>query len=226
MSAAPSSDAVTGFAPSFYDEEYFERGAITGISGYMNYSWMPEQTLRMAHFIIQQLPIQAGERVLDFGCAKGFLVKALRILEVEAYGVDVSEYAVDQAPTEVHKHCTRITSCGDPGCFQQDYDWMISKDVFKHIAESDLAVLMTQARPRVKRVFAAIPLGISDDSDRYVIPDYDRDVTHITARTPQWWAALFERCGWRVDSFSYTFKGVKENWTKAWPRGNGFFTLS
>jgi cyclopropane fatty-acyl-phospholipid synthase-like methyltransferase len=52
----------------------------------MNYSWMPELTIRMAHHLIQQLPIRSAETVLDYGCAKGFLVRALRILDIDAHG--------------------------------------------------------------------------------------------------------------------------------------------
>jgi SAM-dependent methyltransferase len=218
--------APTDVDPALYNEEYFERGAITGVSGYMNYSWMPEQTLRMAHFIISRLPVVDGQKVLDFGCAKGFLVKALRILDVEAYGVDVSDYALEQVPVEVHKYCARIVDCADPACFTRDYDWMISKDVFEHIPEADLIALMRQARPRVKRTFAVIPLGADDTSGHFVVPDYDRDITHITARTAAWWTRLFEETGWKIDALNYSFRGVKENWTRAWPGGNAFFLLS
>jgi len=38
------------------------------------------------------------KRLLDIGCAKGALVYCLNELGVEAYGVDVSEYATSQAP--------------------------------------------------------------------------------------------------------------------------------
>ena len=35
-------------------------------------------------------------RVLDAGCAKGFLVEALWERGVEAYGIDISEYAIGE----------------------------------------------------------------------------------------------------------------------------------
>lgn len=73
---------------------------------------------------------------------------------------------------------------------------------------------------------AVIPLGISDDSPNFVVPDYDKDITHITARTAAWWSRLFAETGWNVDRLTYTFKGVKENWTGAWPEGNAFFVPS
>jgi SAM-dependent methyltransferase len=42
--------------------------------------------------------------VLDVGCAKGYLVKALRDAGVEAWGVDVSEYAVNAADPSIRRY--------------------------------------------------------------------------------------------------------------------------
>lgn len=208
-----------------YDEEYFERGVVTGVSGYMNYSWMPEQTLRMAHYFVNNIPILSGQSVLDFGCAKGYVVKALRLLDVDAHGVDVSRYAIDCADKSVAPHCSLIEGCADPALFSRNYDLMLSKDVFEHIPESALRTLMTRALSHVGRIFTAIPLGQDNDSGKFVVPAYNLDVTHITAKTLGWWLDLFESCGWHVATFGFHFKGCKEHWTKKWNEGNAFFTL-
>lgn len=222
---ADATEAVSP-EPKLYNEEYFERGAITGISGYVNYSWMPELTMRMAHLLIRQLPIGDDDRVLDYGCAKGFMVKALRLLEIDAWGVDVSEYAVRCADGPVQEFCQVINGCDDPNLFARDYDWMLAKDVLEHVGEADLSVLFTAARPRVKRVFAAIPLGKDDSSGKFVIPSYDEDITHVTAKTPDWWHRFFADHGWTVEHFSFEYRGCKENWTSKWPEGNGFFVVA
>ena len=119
--------------PSRYDEEYFENGIVTGLSGYMNYRWIPELTLPMSHFLIKQLNIADSQTVLDFGCAKGFMVRAMRLLGIDAYGVDVSQYAIGQVPAEVAKYCNHISGCDDAQCFPRRYDWLISKDVFNSL---------------------------------------------------------------------------------------------
>lgn len=211
--------------PGTYDEDYFERGVQTQKSGYQNYSWLPELTIKMAHHLVQLLPIKHGEKVLDFGCAKGFLVKALRLLDVDAYGVDVSEYAIDRVDPQVRGLCTRICGPQDPRCFNRDYDWMVSKDVFEHLTEAQLSELLQLARGRVKHMFAAIPIG-KDDSKGFIIPEYDRDITHVTMEPLHWWMELFQKNGWNVDSATHSFRGVKDSWTAAWPHGNAFFVVS
>jgi SAM-dependent methyltransferase len=211
--------------PRTYDEDYFEHGVQTQKSGYQNYSWLPELTIKMAHHLIQLLPIKHGEKVLDYGCAKGFLVKALRLLDVDAYGVDVSDYAIDRVDPQVRGLCTRIAGPQDTLCFNRDYDWLVSKDVFEHLTEPQLVELLQGARGRIKHMFSAIPIG-RDDGTGFVIPEYDRDVTHVTVRPLHWWITLFQENGWNVDSATHSFRGVKDSWTAAWPHGNAFFVLS
>ncbi len=191
----------------------------------MNYSWMPELTLRMAHYMVAKLPIKASDTVLDFGCAKGFVVRALRILDIEAFGVDISDYAIDQAPADVRDYCRHIGSVGDIEDFGRTFDWLISKDVFEHVAEEELRDLLQVTRELVRKMFVVVPLGRDDGTERFVIPNYDQDKTHVTVKPLHWWRDLFEQHGWKVLRESFNFAGVKENWVAAAPKGNGFFVL-
>ncbi len=60
--------------------------------------WIP-----VARDIIDHFCLKPGDRVLDVGCAKGFLVKDLMIAcpEIEAFGLDISEYALMHCEPEV-----------------------------------------------------------------------------------------------------------------------------
>jgi len=53
--------------------------------------------------IIEHFGLKPGDRVLDVGCAKGFLVKDLMLIcpGLEAFGLDVSEYAIMHCEPEV-----------------------------------------------------------------------------------------------------------------------------
>jgi len=68
-----------------FNEDYYERGVELGISGYSNYRWMPELTIPMCHEMINILNIKDDETILDFGCAKGYVVKGFRLLHKIAY---------------------------------------------------------------------------------------------------------------------------------------------
>jgi 2-polyprenyl-3-methyl-5-hydroxy-6-metoxy-1,4-benzoquinol methylase len=202
-----------------FDEDYFENGIATGKSCYTNYRWLPEMTIKFAHKIIKNLNLRDGDKVLDFGCAKGFLVKALRILDIDAYGCDISSYAIGSADDDVKDNCKLI--CGDIP-FDFEFDWTISKDVFEHLTEEQLDTILTQIHKKSKALFVIVPLG---ENDKYVIPQYALDVTHRLAKSRDWWESKFEKHNWHVERFSYLMPGLKDNWNK-YPKGNGFFMLT
>jgi len=209
-----------------FTEDYFERGRVKGISGYMNYSWMPEQTLRMAHYMITDLPISRQQKVLDFGCAKGYLVKALNLLDVDCDGVDISQYAIENVDTEIKHKCWHIDTVISPKALKRHYEWMVAKDVFEHIEEDALRDILERLKKNVERIFAIVPLAKDDKSNEFVVPDYHNDVTHITIEDFDWWCGFLADCGWTIEKSSYKFSGMKENWTDVWARGNGFFVIS
>lgn len=82
---------------NLYDQSYYEHGIESGISLYSNYRWLPELTIPLAARIIEYLQIGVEDSILDFGCAKGYLIKAFRLLHRNAYGFDISSYAIDNA---------------------------------------------------------------------------------------------------------------------------------
>ena len=55
----------------------------------------------MAHDIVDHFRLKPGDRVLDVGCAKGFLVKDLLALGIDAFGIDISQYALMHCEPEV-----------------------------------------------------------------------------------------------------------------------------
>jgi len=205
-----------------FDEDYYERGVQTKKSGYQNYSWMPELTLRMAHYMIQNLNIKDNDKVLEQGCAKGFLIKALRILGIEAYGFDVSKYSIQNLDNAVKDFC-KYSPQGDIPDFKDKFDWIISKDVMEHLTDEDIEKFLKQAAMISNKIFVVVPLG---DNGSYRISSYHDDITHIQIHDEKGWANIFNQNGWNVNKFSNSMVGIKENWQKACTNGNGFFFLT
>lgn len=85
-------------AASEYGELYFDGPREYGYGGYRyDGRWLPVARDIVAHF-----GLKPGDRVLDVGCAKGFLVKDLMAAcpGLEVFGLDVSEYALMNCPLE------------------------------------------------------------------------------------------------------------------------------
>ena len=70
------------------------------------------------------------ETVLDAGCAMGFLVEALRDRGAEAYGIDISEYAIGEVREDIKKFC-KVGSILDP--LERQYDLIITIEVMEHL---------------------------------------------------------------------------------------------
>jgi SAM-dependent methyltransferase len=82
-----------------FGKEYFDGTREQGYGGYRyDGRWLP-----IAEDIIKHFNLESGDRVLDVGCGKGFLVKDLMKVcpGLEVFGLDISEYAVMNCEPEV-----------------------------------------------------------------------------------------------------------------------------
>ena len=82
-----------------FGEMYFDGPRSYGYGGYRyDGRWQPVARDMIAHF-----DLKPGDRVLDVGCAKGFLVKDLLLAcpGLEVFGIDVSAYALKHCEPEV-----------------------------------------------------------------------------------------------------------------------------
>ena len=82
-----------------YGAQYFDGPRELGYGGYRyDGRWIP-----VAEDIVKHFGLKSGNRVLDVGCAKGFLVKDLMKVcpGLEVFGIDISEYALMHCEPEV-----------------------------------------------------------------------------------------------------------------------------
>jgi 2-polyprenyl-3-methyl-5-hydroxy-6-metoxy-1,4-benzoquinol methylase len=196
-----------------FDEKYFEDGVRHRVSAYENYRWMPERSIREASSIINNISFTT---VLDFGCAKGFMVYALRLLGKDAHGVDVSQYAVGNCHPNVKDYLTVIDNAED---IKGGWDLIIAKDVLEHIPKEEILSVLVALRRRCKTIFIAVPLG---DGIRYRIREYAMDISHVTKEPEEWWLTTLFEAGFKIKYFDYQFHHLKENWTVSHPFGNAF----
>lgn len=118
--------------------------------------------------------------VLDAGCAMGFLVEALRARGVQAWGVDISDYAIGQVHPDVREFC-RVGSIVEP--FERRYDLIVCIEVLEHMpaAEGERAIANLCAH--------------TDDVLFSSSPDDFAEATHVNVQPPEYWAERFARHG-------------------------------
>uniref|UniRef100_A0A6M3KHW2 Putative methyltransferase n=1 Tax=viral metagenome TaxID=1070528 RepID=A0A6M3KHW2_9ZZZZ len=209
---------------SIYNAEYFEYGLQTGKSAYQNYHWMPEYTIPMAMTIIDYLGIERNELVLDFGCAKGFFVKALRLLYRDAWGVDISDYALSHVDSEIRRYCFKkngnMVEISLDYCFPTMFEYCIAKDVFEHIPEEELTEILCWIPS--KFLFVIVPLG---DGKEFNAPINNCDITHVNCWDINCWIEAIKKGGWCFIEQSLRVEGIKDHFFPKYPKAHGFLTF-
>jgi glycosyltransferase involved in cell wall biosynthesis/SAM-dependent methyltransferase len=126
----------------------------------------------------------APRTVLDAGCAIGFLVQALREREVEAWGIDISEYAIGQVPEKVRAFCWAGSVTDE---LDHDYDLVVCMEVLEHLSPHLAPITVANFSRHADRVlFSASPDGF-------------RDPTHLNVQPTDYWVELFGRHGFFRD---------------------------
>lgn len=213
---------------NIFNKDYFTDGIAKGISCYENYRWIPELTYPMAHAFYNFLKLKRNSNILEYGCANGYLVKCLNDFGVNSYGVDISNYAISNCPTDVKNRLVVIKNNNLKNALKKlnfkkkFFEWIISKDVFEHINKKDLKIIVKQMSKISKNLFVIVPLG---DNSKYRIRQYHMDKTHIIIENEIWWTKLFEENGFKLKSINYKVDGIKDKWYKYNKLGNGFFIL-
>lgn len=150
---------MTVLKPKEYDISYFDgdKSEKTHEAGYSTYvrqfgnpkkDSLGEFWLDVAADLAFKYQLQ-GKTVLELGCAKGFIVKSLRDLGVNAYGIDISEYAVGQCETEV----ASFIQVADVLTHLQNlpsgsFDWIISRDFLNCFTDTQIKKMI----PEMNRV--------------------------------------------------------------------------
>jgi SAM-dependent methyltransferase len=122
--------------------------------------------------------------VLDAGCAMGFLVEALHRRGVEAWGIDISEYAISHVHASVRDRCS-VASLTDP--LPRRYDLIACIEVLEHLPAEE-----------VDGVIANLCQG----TDRLLLSTTPRDYgepTHLNVQPPESWSAALAREGFLRD---------------------------
>lgn len=170
-----------------FGESYYMNGLESGLSNYVDYKWMPELTLPMAKSFIEIFGIDERSTILDFGCARGYFVKALRENKVFAFGVDISEWAIKNCDVDV-VGCVfnKLEDC--PPLF----DYIFSKDVLEHIPMVELTKILEKLFCIcTEAIVFIVPLAKCEGGE-YIYPADELDKTHIHRKTLHGWVDLIQ----------------------------------
>lgn len=194
----PARDADRVIAKRF-GREYFDG---TRDQGYGGYRYNPRFWMGVAEDLRDAYGIGAGTRVLDVGCAKGFLLHDLRQVTpgVEVFGLDVSKYAILNSMEDVRPRLVRGTAERLPFP-DHAFDVVLCINTI-HNLPLDLCKQAVREIERVKKPGGHSYIQVDSWlSEQQRIDFLNWQLTAQTFFAPEEWRALFSACGYTGDYF-------------------------
>jgi len=187
-----------------FNEDYFRgRG-----SGYKRGYEVIEKQVKtfIWPFVLKYVKPCPSMKVLDIGCAYGYLLRLFDDVGCETYGIDVSEYAIEQARriTKARLYVWDVDR-GLPMFHDDFFDLVTMLHVIEHLCSpyNVLKEVHRVLRPEGKLVVSTPNLNaiarlllklIGREKEWYGF----RDETHIYLFTPLSLRFLVKRCGFKV----------------------------
>lgn len=127
------------------------------------------------------------KRILDIGCAKGFLVSALRMVGYNAVGIDISEYAVGEANDYV-KPFLQTGELGKENLpyDSNNFDVIICMGTLEYVPEQGFAVSEIDRVLKPGGTLLITTLDSVPANDRY----------RVYAKSRSYWNTLFNEKGY------------------------------
>jgi len=179
--------------------DYWDGERKYGYGGYYyDGRWRP-----VVDAMVAQYGLKAGDRILDIGCGKGFLLYEFTqaVPGVEVVGLDISQYAIDNAKEEIKPFLQVGTAEKLP--FEDDsFDFVVSLGALHNL-------LIHELHPALKEI-----TRVGKDKSFIMVEAYrnEREKVNLlywqltcgTFFTPEEWNWIYDETGYKGD-FGYIY---------------------
>jgi len=170
-----------------YDANYYQ----TGCGPFPYNRTEPHWTHFFGGIATRLIEVLKPRRVLDAGCALGFLVEAFWDRGVEAWGIDISPFAIENVRRDMRDYC-RVGSISQD--IEGTYDLITCIEVLEHMRESD-------AQDAIRAMCNATDTILFSST-----PTDFKEPTHFNIRPLLYWMTSFQQHGFAPDlGFDATF---------------------
>lgn len=191
--AADKSPEVVEIAKQ-YGAEYFDGDRKYGYGGYRyDGRWQPVAFDITNHY-------GRGLKILDVGCAKGFLVHDLRFYG-EAFGLDISRYAVIERPYPEVVGRLHLGTADDLPFPDKSFDLVLSINTLHNLPRARLIRALQEMR-RVARDHMFVQVDAYRTAEEWALFQ-DWVLTAECYGSPEGWLDLFTEAGYDGD-YSWT----------------------
>ena len=170
---------------------------------YGGYRYMEGRWEKVARAMVEHYGLKAGDRILDVGCGKGFLMFDFTkvVPGIEVYGIDVSTYAIENAHPEA-KPRMKVANATDLPFEAGSFDLVYSLNTLHNLYTFELDKALREVERVGKRNKYICVESYETEEQKANLLYWQ--VTCESFYTPKEWEWWFHLCGYSGDhSFIY-----------------------
>ncbi|KZD05796.1 class I SAM-dependent methyltransferase [Thalassospira xiamenensis] len=169
---------------------------------YGGYRYMEGRWEKVAKAMADHYGLKAGDKVLDVGCGKGYLMFDFTkvVPGIEVYGLDISEYAINDAKEEIKDRIIHGNATSLP-YEDGEFDLVYSLNTLHNLHCFDLDKALREMNRVGKEKYLCVE---SYRNEKEKVNLLYWQVTCEAFNTPEEWDWWFKNCGYTGDhSFIY-----------------------
>lgn len=152
----------------------------------------------IAEDIAKHYGLKAGDKILDIGCGKGFLLYEFTqvVPGIEVTGIDISSYAIENAKPEV-KDKLHVGSCNSLPWADKSFDFVYSINTFHNLSIEDLEKAIKEMERVGKQSKWCCVESYRNEKEKANLLYWQ--LTCESFHRPQSWEWLFNQWGYQGD---------------------------
>ena len=177
--------------------EYFDGDRVYGYGGY---KYDRKYWAKTARYFLEFYEIKDGMKILDIGCAKGFLLFEMKKINptLKVYGLDISNYAIEHAKEEVRGNL--VNASADKLPFEENYfDLVVSINTIDHLnTEGCRNALHEIERVKKDKSFITVNSWFTELQKENIL---SWNLVSKTIMGVEEWKIFFENCNYTGDYY-------------------------
>ena len=170
---------------------------------YGGYRYISGWWEKVARAMANHYGLKPGDRILDIGCGKGFLLYDFTkvVPGIEVHGIDISGYAIDESKEEI-RDCLQVADATQLPFSDQSFDLVYSLNTFHNLHCYDLDKALREMQRVGKEHKYLCVESYRDETEKANLLYWQ--VTCEAFHTPEEWQWWFEKTAYTGDySFIY-----------------------
>lgn len=167
-----------------FDEHYYKS------LNYTNYLEREDKYTKLSEELISFLEdmklINKKTKIIDYGCAVGFLINGFRKQDYQCSGYDISEWAKKESFCKFGIEFVEYK--------YNKFDLMLSLDVFEHMSDNQIVNCLHTFDPNI--LIVRIPCADFNQKD-YYLDISKKDPTHINCKDKNQWVNFFKKLNYK-----------------------------